>query len=365
MNLFKNKLKYKTKDNVFIIKFLMCFTFLSLFLSACQSQNNNSYVLLHAPDWFIKRNIVTTNNQILGYGAGETYQQAKASALADISQQISLHVDVVTEQKITTINDKKVQKSSNQQTKIISSLILSNVAERQKTINKYGIYVLFSYKQSSLIQKINDLIVDKDCRYIEQANIKSYLKHVPALLKLSESLGCMPNIQLSFKNRQWYVSYKNKITTISLDEFKQFLIPQKSKIITLKLSEHTIEHKETYIIRTEVIQKGFLSLILISDKGKSQVLQENIKVTPHKIKHFPDPEKYLGFQGLNNENKEAIKDLVIAALCKQPADLSSIDLVNSSFEETKNEYFLPYLFEKLQSCQISSQFIIILPSPRD
>ncbi len=349
------------------------------FLTGCQSQpkDPSAVVLQHAPSWFLNReafftvnnialnevNAKQSDNKILGFGLGGNYAQAKANALADISQQLTVKVRSSTERTITTANNdysiNQLSYSSSHHTKIDSSIELSQVKELKKTINEFGVYSVFSYQPSSLTQKLLTLVNSKDCTQISQANDQAYLSNTPALTTLKTQLGCTPNIHLFFKDNHWFAAYKNKTTFITNNEFMQFLVAYHSTAIKVKTSNTDVKNHDLYFISSQVNQSGYLSLILLSSQGVSQLLIANQYINKHEILIYPDKNKYQGLEAISNLNSGVSTDLVIGALCPKAINLTPISLINQTMTTMHNEQLFNYLFEKIQSCHVSSQFISI------
>jgi len=361
------------------LTFIYLLAVVFILLAGCQNppRDPSAVVLQHAPRWFLNREVFFTpnkavinevdtkqsDNQILGFGLGENHAQAKANALADISQQLTVKVRSSTEKTITTVENEssisQLSYSSRHHTKIDSSIELSQVQELKKTINEFGVYIVFSYQPSSLTQKLLALVNNNNCQQINQADTHAYLSNTPALTALKSKLGCTPNIKLFFKDDNWFASYKNKSVFITKNEYMQFLVAYHSIVIKVKTSFAAVQNHDLYFISSQVNQSGYLSLILLSSQGSSQLLIANQFISKYEKITYPDKKKYQGLEAISHLNSGVTKDLVIGILCSKAINLTPISLINQTMTTTHNEQFFNYLFEKIQSCHLSSQFISI------
>lgn len=323
-------------------------------------QHSTHRALQHAPNWFLDRDIEPGKGQILGYGYGLDYDNAKVSALNDIADQISVKLNSTLNKTTTTGLDGV--NTSHHAISISTDVLLENLNELKKVVRTYGVYVVFNYQPSSLVDAIVSLIGGASCEDISLMSDSSFLQYTPAYQALHHKLGCFPELTLWFRNNRWHVQYMDKYAQISSEDIKQFYTGYKNPNVVLQLTDAVVENEGLYQLLLTARKEGYMSLLQISAEGSSQLLLDNVPVTSGDRVSYPDKHQYLGLQAINEMHGVAIKDLIVVALCTHAMNIPPLAPVHDTALTTDNRQFFPYLIQELDACDVSTQFLTILPA---
>lgn len=329
------------------------------FLMAMGCQNSQHSALRFAPDWFLERNIQSSHGQVLGYGYGRDYEEAKASAMSDIAHQIEVEFGSTLTK--TTSTGLATMDSSRHTISVSAGMLLNNLAEHKKEVAAHGVYVLLSYREDSLLHTMLSLIDGAVCDDLRLLKDSRFLQYTPAYQALKQQLGCVAEIRYRFRNNRWYVQYQDRHAQISSEDLKQFFTEHRNPGVSLQLTDNVVASSDLYQVLVTAKKEGYMSLFQISADGNSQLLLDNVAVTGGDLVSYPDTGQYLGLQGINDSKTIAIKDLLVAALCPVTRNVSLITAIHDARPTGDSRQFLSYLMQEIDGCDISTQFLTILP----
>lgn len=332
---------------------------LVLFGMVVGCQHSQHRALRYAPEWFLERNIQSNNGQVLGYGYGRDYEEAKASAMSDIAYQLEVEFNS-TLTKTTSTGFASID-SSRHTISVSADMLLNNLAEHKKEVSDHGVYALLSYRDSSLLHTMLSLIDGTTCDDLRLMKNSNFLQYTPAHQAVKQRLGCFAEINYWFRNNRWYVQYKDQHAQISSEDLKQFYTEHKNPSVALQLTDEVIESSNLYQILVTARKEGYMSLFQISAEGNSQLLLDNVPVTGGDLVSYPDMRHYLGLQARNDSKSIAIKDLLLVALCPVTRNMSPIAAIHDDAPTSDNRQFLSYLMQEIDACDVSTQFLTILP----
>lgn len=300
------------------------------------------------PQWYISQSIEYKNYEIIGYGEGNTLEEAKQIAKSDIAKSIQTKISSNIE-IIKYISNNSYSKNVSKKLKEETNVMLSNL-ETVKTNyydNKYYIaikyiHLPFAKKVRILLNDINNLQKDEN----------EYLNRTTLLNELKNEFGFYPKVEL-MENK---LIINNKSFNLSKKEFIKLFAKIESDAIKVYVKEN-LENQEFYFIDININKKGFFSLFQIYENGETVLLISNKKVFKNNKIVFPNPNEYDGLQAIVPNEQLKTKDLLFAVLCKDKKDFSLFD--NISIDETKYFSLFGDLLNITKDCILNTSVLNI------
>jgi hypothetical protein len=239
------------------------FYFLSIFSLILISCSNPTPKPIKSPEWFGK--LPHKDFEIIGYGFGENFQEAKERARVDISNQISVKVNSEIEIEAKFENGKNFkafkEKSSQKSEAYLSNIEIIKVSEDQK-------YVALKYNnlpfEKKFLSKLGDWKCSKD-RFFENTTLGKFAK---------SKKDCLPKISL-FKNKNSIFINSDEVSEL-LPDLTTLFFNFENEFIILKIPNEIRENID-FDIDFKSSKDGFVSIFLISEKGEVFEILSNHK----------------------------------------------------------------------------------------
>ncbi len=299
------------------------------------------------PRWFVGHELVESESyQVIGYGKGASYKEAKSNALEDIALKIEtkVHSSFSSEQASSQNN---FTKNLNQSLLLQSDVTLNRVKELTSTNVNGVVYLALMYEDVPLEKRILDAV--GEIQYDENIQ-NSYLKKTPLFISLAQS-NLAKNFLLHRQDGRWYLKYRSK--TIALDErhFSQLFTSVKDSELILSLGGKARELLEgdSFFFKIESQKSGYLSLFSVYEDGTVSLFSENQNI--NRKLSLPDQESSRYFEaGVIEAGKDTI-DLYVAVLSSDMLNSEQFckaDALLISDERCKNfDTLLQYLEDKI------------------
>ena len=261
--------------------------------------------ILAEPDWFINRDLKPKTHYIyIGYGLGDTLQEAKLAAREDIASQLSVSVDSTMELKEVLIGDNfthSFKNSTQQQTRAqLRDLILLKSEKHEGSF-----FVVLEYQHLSFDQEFSNKIKVDNCENQVQ---HPYLLHSPLFKELNSKLPCHLNIELVRKNHLWMLSYKNALVQLPDNKFFELYSALQSDSLLVTSPSNRILEGKNFALTMKSEVNGYVSLFNVYADGMVSLLQENIPVKENIKRIFPNKNDEIVFEaGLLEKGRESIE----------------------------------------------------------
>ena len=353
------KLKQLQQFKLIIKKGILLF--LIVLMSGCSLTTNEKSTNPNIPIWFSNRTLLKDSAEFIGYGQGNSIEQAMAGAKTDLALSISAKVNYIIEENIQTDG----KKSSTQvliRSRIESNLQLSGIKLiKTQTINNIT-YSAYIYSNLPVVSKIINAKIDVKCT----ATTNPYLKHTMLFQSIKQQLfmngqGCEPQVEVTYKNNTWYLlitSTKNTTHMYPLGEYdlSRLFAKVKNDTVELKASSTSLQEGDFYHFTMQTKERGYLSLIYISGDGQILLLINNQAQTAGNKLVYPNLKFYDGLVAESNKQRYS-QDVAILALCKNQIDLSNISQISTQRTDEKNQFQFDQVMQQIQHCKISSELI--------
>jgi len=287
---------------------------LFLFFVGCQNTPTT-------PQWFENRNLAIKEHQIVGYGVGNSQEEAKSKSLQDIASQIKVKVssDFNKEASISKDGlDSQMSYKSSQS--IEEDLEFVKVFKSEKIGEKF--FVASKYSLLSRVDRFVSEINSLNCSAFKN----SFLKQTSVAQKILESKKCEVNFSLT-KDIQNKVALKseNKIISLGSNEIKELFFNSKSSdfYISLNPDKQSFKNEEEFLISVKPDKKGFLSLFVIDEQGKIFTLINNLLVKKTSMITYPPNGLFKYYSYIPKDvKKDSIQDLYIAVVSEEKLNKS-------------------------------------------
>jgi hypothetical protein len=315
----------------------------------------NTIKEIQAPSWYINSAIPYTSYEYIGYGQGPTKESAMLQAQAELAQSIRSEISVVVNSN-TQISNNAVHESFESKARVASKLNLSDVTLEKIEEANGAIYVAYKYSNLPLAEKIINAGINIKC----SKNIHPYLSRIPVFKSISKRMSCLPEMQVIYKNKNWYLLIEGEMFALNKQGFEHLFVRVKNPAIQLKLSNTHVKSGDIYSIELKPEIYGYASLVQIFDSGQIKLLIDNKIVNSKDTITFPDLTKFDGLYAEANGQKRLSKDLTLAILCNEVVDLSDITEISVDTIIENNQSLFSQLMHRISGCSVSSNIINIV-----
>lgn len=321
----------------------------ALIVGGCASQPT-------PPQWFMQQTLTPAAYEYFGYGVGSTLAEAEAVAKNDIATTLNSQVRSSVMQSVST-NNKEVQALSASKMLLTTDITLSNAmkVKAERVGNKY--YVIYSYLNIPLSQKIKNAFSDTTKCGV---NSHPYLSNTPLFKEIETKLACLPELSIAQRHNQFYLNFEQNSFPLSAGDEMRLFTTVKSAALELQLSRNVINSGQYYHINITPIDSGYLSLVQLYDDGTVQLLVGNMSVPKRQAFTYPNLNDYHGLEAYNAE-LAPIQDLTLAIQCKKPIDIMGLPTVSEHISQSKVSFF-NYLMDISKDCSVAGQTQVIQPT---
>lgn len=298
------------------------------------------------PNWYLTQTIPKTNSyDIVGYGEGNSKDEAVLNALENISRQISVEINSTLKIEKSTIGGYKkgIDKSSSQKT---SSSIADYKVVKSIYNDKYFVAVL--YENIPFTDRFikNIKLPKKD----EKQN--SYFKNTLLSKKFEKITNKKLNLKLIRKDNNWFLKHNNYMQKITNKNFALLFKNIQNKNISFisSATRDILKDGEPFDFTVRSKKDGYISIVSVYEDGTVSTLIKNIKVKKDKKRVVPSQDDPIELTaGLINPTKETY-DLYIAIYSKKPLSLEQFATAHTELiedEKYKNfDEFIEFLDTK-------------------
>lgn len=296
-----------------------------------------------SPKWYIQNNIPSKSYEVIGYGTGDTKEEAEQNAKANISKTISSQVSSSSIMNKTSDQD-SYSKSFISKSEIKSNVILDGVSiiKSDKVDDKFFValkYINLPFANKVALDFPNSSLLSKEKN--------EYLKSTILLDELKNEFGFYPKVtiyngKLTIGNRTYHI---NKTMLGKLFASKS------NKNVKLNVPK-LLKNEDFYFIGVESKNKGYLTLVQIYENGETSILLDNKELNKHSKIEFPNRDEYDGLQAYLSIDQDKAKDLTIAMICRQEKDFSYFDNISTNKEKYAKVY--GKMFDMLKNCDLHS-----------
>lgn len=323
------------------------------------------------PAWFLDQRIEHEDWEDVGYGQGETLEQAYDRAVLNVARKsIPTQVDRVT--RISQGTTPRGEVVDERMHELVTSIKgeLSNLEVKREEQRGGTYFVAVLHDGSSVYEKV--------VRHIKRRNTRGNCVRSTLRTKFSNSLmrefGCVPKWELDFKadTKRWQLLMAGLTPPPILREVDdlEWFLPVRSNVrLNIRLSTTEVESgEERYTLTIDHRRAGWLYLFIVTDQG--QVRRERFgMVAAGQRTRYPDPrgDFYL-LSEIDDEVRDSAHEYFLAVLCdREIGDYQSIgrDLsVNRLDVDDSLTYRYGTLLEALkrQSCMVDSSILAVTKS---
>jgi len=281
--------------------------------------------LVATPVWYLNMQSINSY-ELIGYGEGKSYKEAKLVAKEDIAKQIKSTISSNT-QKHTSLKNDNINNSFSKKITETTSVELQglHVVNKKEIYGRY--YVALSYENLPFEMRFAKKLNIKKCTNQQQ---NPYLRETTLFKKLNSQIGCKLDIKLLRKDAQWYLSYKEHLEVLSKDSFEELFVTIKPTSFEYEPSDFSLKERDEFSLKFAPRRDGFLSVLSVYEDGTVSVLFENQEVKKSTNLRFPSKKSEMFLEaGLLVPNR-ATFDNYIAILDEEKLNLSRFSPMNES-----------------------------------
>ena len=344
------------------------------------------FILVASPQWYNTPIYYSHGSVYYGYGEGETQQDAKNSAAAEISEQIITTISSRTN-IASSLKNNIYQNSVKNSIISSSSTTLKEMHIVKKSIQNGRYYLLLEYLYTTPLwfeqRKVDAPLFSKigygigndpseaNNNAIKDLKVQGTLIHKEKLLTVkSDKIGkkyfhavaqqdipqlpcdepqnpfmaesrliqnankltpCSYNYTLQHMNSRWYLHYKSLRFPLSRADFDAFFINMPNTRLELSSSKTTFQEGDGFNIKINTFANAYLSLFTVYEDGRVGVLFANKKVKEDAQFYFPSLQGKEEFVAALMTPGKATKDLYIGVLSGHKLNLSPFEQQQSKF----------------------------------
>jgi len=331
-----------------------------MFMSCTTAKN------VSVPTWYLSMG--TKPGKIIGYGEGNSYEEAMTKANNDLASQIEVYIKSTSESSYFS-KDEYSTETFNQNTLALVDKKLIGVRKLKEELIEGMYYCALEYDARPLRQQILDLLIDANKTEINSKSLKANLPRYSFM----KNNGIESNFQLENQNNIWYLLIGGEKINVNRNDFSLNFFPiiNSDSIIIKKglkngfsvdgLSTNELKMGQFFsILYKPQLETGYLNLFYIDNDGVTINLLEDYPITESQIE-FPDSTLYDGLIAEKNPMYNNSVDLILAVESPTPiGSVSLIDKVSSSNSTLNNESLLyGILLEELVGYRFSSSIVEI------
>ncbi len=273
--------------------------------------------LLATPVWYL--NMETINSyEIIGYGEGESFSEAKLMAKGEIAKQIKSTISSNTQQYIS-FQYEDIDKKSSKKTIETTSVQLQGLQVINKKREDDKFFIALVYENLPLEKRFARKVNSSTCKDEKQ---NPYLSKTPLFAKLNTALGCKLDIKLLRKDNLWYLSYENILEVLGADDFEELFVSVKPSDFEYEPSSFSLKESDEFFLKFTPKRAGFLSVLSVYEDGTVSVLFENQRVKKSQKLRFPSKKSDMFLEAGLLEPNRATFDNYIAILSDKKLNLS-------------------------------------------
>lgn len=326
---------------------------LQIILILCAGRIAYAAVPVGFPDGF--SHLQVEDYEIIGYGDGDTREEASAKARDEIARSIQIQVNRETLYETKLNNDVLSQKKevvSKQKSDVVLTE-LETIKQEQKD-KKW--YVAMKYEnlpiEKKFARRLQHCANEKQNRYLRQTQL---------IKDINRELKCSPNIRVVRNNGIWYLTSDKVVLPLTNREFDKLLNNSASDVMNFQPSGDVLMEGSVLTFTISAKQDGFVSLLDVYENGEVFIISPNQPIKANKKLALPDP---AGVQelvcGLITPGKQA-SDLYVAVYSKNKIDLSRIQQVGKKVEKDEEHFKFDELLGILDENEFSSVLIRTKP----
>lgn len=299
------------------------------------------------PEWLYRLDL--KDNEIAGFGISDSYEDAKAYALKEISE--TLQVEVNSEYLATElVSSSRAELTSVSSIGAISKAKLFGVKVVRSELAGGLWYVGMVYDDSSLAMKINRIAkVDES----ESGRQNLVFERAPLIKGLNDELGVMLDYGLIRKNGLWQLDVQDHLFPLLKSQIIQLFHSHKAKKVKLLVGKKQYISGDHFKLNVLLEEPGYVSLVYTESTGKTGVIYAN-KYAKHAI-DFPDKGSELI---MSNPESQTITEMYVAFWSKKPLNLDRLNNVSADYLDT-GSYGLDILLSMMAGTTYSSEVIKI------
>jgi len=319
--------------------------FVSLIFLAC---NNTQPKPNTSPNWYKNQELKTSQKyEIIGYGEGISFENAKAKAKESIAQSLQSKVNSSFESAIKDSNG-VVDEKSESKLKITTQLNLQNLKtiKKERVVDKF--FVALKYENLDLSHKIK-YSLNSQCL---DENVDSYMKKTLLFKTITAGIGCKLNIKLDRQNGAWYLKYKEKQFLLSDDELEELFVSVNNDNLSIKANKKVLVNGDSFYFNIDSKEDGYITLVSVYENGIVSLLKDSQKISSSIQIPSKEDENYFE-AGVLNEGEDTY-DLYVAIFSKKPLDMSRFEQADEEFVTNEVAYKFDELLELLNKHRYSS-----------
>jgi hypothetical protein len=303
----------------------------------------------------------------LGYGEGETLDQAKTQARADLSRSLRTQIQSTTAiQTQMQEGDTAVRINVDQQIQEVSQTELTDLTtlnvERRVQDERERYYVVLGYDHRPLALRVSDKL--KSLRVPADPNPSDFWQTMPWMQTLkAQQLASLPKFALHYQSPHYWITEPHSQTAFQIKSHElPDLYPQlETAVLKLQFEPQRPAYapESLYRVRISVEQPGYLSYIHITSQGETLRMLDNKPVKPEQEWLFPDPVEYDGLVTELPAGLQQSRDLHWLMVCPDQRDLSRLEPISTQAHQSYASYRLGELESLSQGCQVQTQTQLI------
>lgn len=210
----------------------------------------------------------------IGVGYGESKEDAKQSALKNISEQISVNIQSNTTRSQELVGEKYTTNLS--------------IKQSQSTNTSFSDYEIIesSYKSGEYFVKIRYENIPSLDKF---ANKIKYTKK-QILDSIKKDFGSSLNLELIRKDKRWYIKYKDIMQVLDKKDFTRYFKTTLNDSISIKTNKknNILYENDEFYFKIKSKQSGYVSIVTVYENGTVSVLMKNIKIRADIFENIPD-----------------------------------------------------------------------------
>jgi hypothetical protein len=327
---------------------------LFIILTGCASTPSAEKKQPSAPAWYL--NLSEQQHEIIGYGSGDSLEEAKTVARNDIAKSLVVHIKSefkVDEEATEETLSRNIESHINEYTDIV--LTDARVIHLKQIGNVF--YVALLYENLPLGQKIKKTFTGMVLPKMSQ---NSLYRNAFFSTTLKSLFGYIPEYELFFKNGLYYLHMKDKTFVLKKSDLRLFFFEKQSEEVSLAASSKYLHTNDFFHFIITVKKAGYLNLLQVDEEGRVIVHIDNQAVGTNEKSTYPDLKLYDGLQAGIVSSTDQISEQYMAVLCKKRLDFSLFEHASRSFNENDKAMRYPELNKMIGRCSYASSVLRIV-----
>ncbi|QSZ43159.1 hypothetical protein GJV85_13365 (plasmid) [Sulfurimonas aquatica] len=321
--------------------------------SAC-SQTNLEVKKRSLPEWYGAMSVAAGYQ--IGYGSGDTLENAKTAARADLAAQSNITVS-----SRFTLNEisKKESINLNSQSSIyerVKGVELNNVEILKSKLHNNRYFVALQSYFDTKLKWVEQTIKNENFRDVMSENNPLYFTLFSE--ELQASLGYIPDYRVSINNKRVYLHLADKTIALNDSDVLKLKFEKKSPVIEMHFSVgDTILSGGSYKIDVDIKEQGYFTLLSIDENHIVSVDIANKRVYANNSITYPN-DRNLEAEIINYESE--VLQQYLALICKKQLNLVGFEKTDMNYEKSSDALYFPSLFYIIEGCEYSSKILRII-----